>query len=65
MLHVLLYVRYGFRRRQERLELGEAVALIEAVKNIFREEDNMVALDAPVRMAKTAVYCILYSKNCF
>ncbi|CAN0043368.1 unnamed protein product [Ectocarpus sp. 6 AP-2014] len=35
-------------RRQERLELGEAVALIEAVKNIFREEDNMVPLDAPV-----------------
>eukprot|EP00752_Nemacystus_decipiens_P014748 g13131.t1 len=35
-------------RRQERLELGEAVALIEAVKNIFREEDNMVELEAPV-----------------
>lgn len=27
--------------------------MIEAVKNIFREEDNMVALDAPVRAAKT------------
>lgn len=37
------------RRRQERLELGEAVALIEATKNIFREEKNMVELDAPVR----------------
>ncbi|CAM9781535.1 unnamed protein product [Pylaiella littoralis] len=35
-------------RRQERLELGEAVALIEAVKNIFREENNMVELEAPV-----------------
>ncbi|CAM9189634.1 unnamed protein product, partial [Laminaria digitata] len=35
-------------RRQERLELGEAVALIEATKNIFREEKNMVELDAPV-----------------
>lgn len=35
-------------RRQERLELGEAVALIEAVKNIFREESNMVELEAPV-----------------
>ena len=37
------------RRRQERLELGEAVALIEATKNLFREEKNMVELDAPVR----------------
>eukprot|EP00903_Cladosiphon_okamuranus_P010281 g9733.t1 len=35
-------------RRQERLELGEAVALVEAVKNIFREESNLVELDAPV-----------------
>lgn len=42
-------------RRQERLELGEAVALIEAVRNIFREEDNMVELEAPVRF-HTKVY---------
>lgn len=36
-------------RRQERLELGEAVELIEAVKNILREYNNMVELEAPVR----------------
>lgn len=44
----LVYVR-----RQERLELGEAVALIEAVKSIFREENNMVGLQAPVSKGLT------------
>lgn len=41
-------VRGNLFRRQERLELGEAMALIEAVKSIFREEDNMIELTAPV-----------------
>ncbi|CAN0171656.1 unnamed protein product [Scytosiphon promiscuus] len=40
--------RFRHGMHHERLELGEAVALVEAVKNIFREENNMVELDAPV-----------------